>query len=579
MPPLAKQLKDNFGFKTTVVSTNYNPEKNAEGIPGLDALADADVAIFFLRFLTLPEDQLAHIESYLKSGKPVVGFRTSTHAFSYPKEHKLAKWNDGFGLDAMGSKYFIHGYGGTDVSKAADHEILTGVDLAQPRAAAGTLYLSAIPDDATSLLSGTGKFKKAGTVKNGFGTHELKTEMTDDVAWVWKNQWGGRVFGTTLGHPNSFADANWVRLFINGIHWAAGKPVPAADVRISGLKGGLPQHAKQPAKAAAKPTAPEKKEDAKNRESGKPAPVEDPEFAKYAIYEKTAPRAPDTQPIETTLPLKLAKGDSVAFIGNTLFDRAQDFGYFETAMHQGHPELELKVRNLTWSADAVGLEPRPANFADTEQHLFHEKADVIFASYGFNESFAGEEGVADFREKLAAEVASLKSKAFNGEGAARIVLVSPIPNENVPGAAAADWNNANIALYSDVIKAVATDQKVAFADTYNAMLGSDKNIQLTMNGCHLNDYGYKRFGAELFAAVFSATAPEVNEAVREMVIEKNKQFFRRYRPVNTFYYVGGRNKSYGYLDFLPAMRNFEMMTANRDKRDLGAGAGQNAEVE
>lgn len=245
MPPLAQQLQDNFGFKTTILKTDYNPEKNAKGIPGLEKLADADVAIFFLRFLTLPEDQMAHIESYLKSGKPVVGFRTTTHAFMYPKDHALAKWNDGFGKDAMGSKYFIHGQSATSVTKAADHEILMGVDLAKPRLAGGTLYLSELPEDAVVLLKGTGKFRRTGTVKNGFGTHELKAEMTDDVAWTWANQWGGRVFGTSIGHVESFKDENWMRLAINGIHWAAGKPVPAADAKVVALTGDIPKHQKK----------------------------------------------------------------------------------------------------------------------------------------------------------------------------------------------------------------------------------------------------------------------------------------------------------------------------------------------
>lgn len=583
MPPLAKQLEENFGFKTTIVATDYNPEKNPKGIPGLEILAEADVAIFYLRFLTLPEDQMAMIEAYLKSGKPVVGFRTTTHAFTYPKDHKLAKWNDGFGREAMGTKYFIHGQGPTQVSKAADHEILTGIDLAEPRQAVGTLYLAELPESATVLLRGTGKFRRTGTVKNGFGTHELKPEMTDDVAWIWENQWGGRVFGTSIAHPNSYADANWVRLAINGIHWAAGKPVPPADAKVEPIgEGKFPNNAPYPKnKVAAKPAAaaPKKVEDAKNTTLDKPAPAEDPDLAKYGIYEKTAPRAPDAQPIETKLPLELKKSDSVAFIGNTLFDRAQDFGYFESMLHQANPDKELKVRNLTWSADAVGIEPRPANFADTEQHLFHEKVDVIFAAYGFNESFAGEDGAADFREKLTAFVQSLKSKAFNGESAPRIVLVSPIPNENVPGVAAADRNNANIALYTDVMAGVAATEKVGFANVFEGMSGNDKAIQLTINGCHLNDYGYKRLAAELFVEVFEGDPPEVNENVREMVLEKNKQYFRRYRPVNTFYYAGGRNKSYGYLDFLPAMRNFEIMTANRDRAIWSRAQGKKAELD
>ncbi|MEM7015185.1 MAG: PVC-type heme-binding CxxCH protein, partial [Verrucomicrobiota bacterium] len=325
--------------------------------------------------------------------------------------------------------------------------------------------------------------------------------------------------------------------------------------------------------------AQEKKTDAKNVKLDVEAPPEDPDLAKYAIYANTAPRAEDAQPIETAFPLQLQKGDSIAFIGNTLFDRDQDFGYFETMMHQAHPDLQLKIRNLTWSADAVGLEPRPANFADTEQHLFHEKADVIFAACGFNESFAGEDGVADFKQKLTEEVTSLKSKAFNGESAARVILVSPIPNENIEGVNAADMNNENIALYADVMKAVAAEQKVGFADVFKALQATDKPIQLTINGCHLNDHGYKRLGAELFAIVFDQDMPKVDESVREMVLEKNKQYFRRYRPVNTFYYVGGRNKSYGYLDFLPAMKNFDIMTANRDEVIWERARGKEATID
>ena len=60
--------------------------------------------------------------------------------------------------------------------------------------------------------------------------------------------------------------------------------------------------------------------------------------------------------------------------------------------------------------------------------------------------------------------------------------------------------------------------------------------------------------------------PALNQDVRAAVIEKNTQHFYRFRPLNTFYYTGGRRGSYGYLDFLPAMRNFDLMTANRDHR-------------
>ncbi|SVC27850.1 uncharacterized protein METZ01_LOCUS280704, partial [marine metagenome] len=208
--------------------------------------------------------------------------------------------------------------------------------------------------------------------------------------------------------------------------------------------------------------------DGRNKQTGKKAEPKDPELAKYAIFEKSAPRPGSTEPLKTQLPLALAQGTRIAFIGNTLLDRAQDFGYFEAAMQQAFPKHELTVRNLTWAADALGTEPRPANFADVEQHLTIAKADVIFAAYGFNESFAGESGLPEFRQKLMTYVADLKAKAFNGKTGPRIVLVSPIANENVKGVAAADRNNKNIAAYTKVMREVAKAQNVGFADVYTA---------------------------------------------------------------------------------------------------------------
>ena len=105
---------------------------------------------------------------------------------------------------------------------------------------------------------------------------------------------------------------------------------------------------------------------------------------------------------------------SIAFIGNTLLDRSQDFGYLETLLHPAHPNHDLTVRNLAWSADALGIQPRPANFADTDQHLVFVEADIIFAAYGFNESFAGPDGLAKFQDELNSYITSIRTKAFNG---------------------------------------------------------------------------------------------------------------------------------------------------------------------
>ncbi|MDG1991796.1 MAG: sulfatase-like hydrolase/transferase [Pirellulales bacterium] len=294
---------------------------------------------------------------------------------------------------------------------------------------------------------------------------------------------------------------------------------------------------------------------------------QDEDFSQYALFLDTAARPPACDATATTLPLKLKQGDHICLIGNTLFERAQLFGFVPATLHAGFPDHELVIRTLAWSGDEVGLMPRPENFADLEQHLFHEKADVIFAAFGFNESFAGEAGIPEFRKRLEAFLQRTKTKAFNGKTAPRIVLVSPIPNENVSGVAAADQNNKNIARYSSVMRKVAAEQQVGFVDVDTPMRSAlSRTDDLTINGCHLTKEGYAEFARTFFESCFGGPAASVQESLRLAVVDLERQFFRRYRPLNTFYYTGGRNERYGYLDFLPAMRNFEIMCTNRDRR-------------
>jgi len=329
------------------------------------------------------------------------------------------------------------------------------------------------------------------------------------------------------------------------------------------------------AKRAAKQAVTDNTHDAKHQKTGKPAPIEDPELEKYGIYENSAPRATTTEPLATKLPLMLEPGDRIAMIGNTLLERNQQFGHLEAMLQAGFPEHQLVVRHLAWSADEVDEQPRPDNFADTWQHLAHERADVILAAFGFNESFDGEAGKEAFRDQLTAYVAELKRQAFNGTSGPRIVLVSPIANENVANIAAADRNNASIKLYRDVIREVASAEQVGFVDVFDVTEAEMKSpgSDLTINGIHLNEEGDRLFSQSLFQQMFQRDPPAISPELREAIVDKNTQFQRRFRPVNTFYYTGGRSQTYGYLDFLPAMRNFDLMVENRDRRiwDLASG--------
>ncbi|MCA9227940.1 MAG: hypothetical protein KDA47_20105, partial [Planctomycetales bacterium] len=173
----------------------------------------------------------------------------------------------------------------------------------------------------------------------------------------------------------------------------------------------------------------------------------------------------------------------------------------------------------------------------------------------------------DFRQKLSTYVEQLRSQAFNGRSAPRVILVSPIANENVAGVAAADRNNARIKLYSEVMREVASTHHIGFADVYTATEQAMRSpgTDLTINGIHLTQQGDRLFSETLFQQIFQQQPPEINDSLRQAITDKNREYFRRFRPLNTFYYTGGRNQAYGYLDFLPAMRNFDLLTASRDQ--------------
>lgn len=224
MPLFAAELEKNYGMRTKVLKSvpDYNGEKD---IPGLEVLAEADLAVFFLRWRQLPQEQLDRIEAYLKSGKPVLGFRTTTHAFNYPDGDPRKRWN-AFGEFAFGSppgwggaaKHTHYGHNSTTdvtiIPEAAKNPILTGVD---PAFHVASWLYRVLPDYPA---------KGAVPLLMGKSVNPDKPAVDNPVAWTWRNEWGGKTFLTTLGHPEDFRVPAVQRLVINAVHWSLGLPVP-----------------------------------------------------------------------------------------------------------------------------------------------------------------------------------------------------------------------------------------------------------------------------------------------------------------------------------------------------------------
>lgn len=234
LPAFAEEL-ERFGFDTTVVIGRGDPEKQTTNVlPGIEALDDADTAIFLMRFLKLPDEEWAPIERYLKAGKPVIGLRTATHSFKYAKDHPRFEWNEGFGRRAMGTPYIVHQQGATEISvieKRRQHPILANVSKSN-WTSQGTLYLTRLEPGCIPLVIGTGQGRMR-LLERDIGPIQVNTSEADIVAWAWENEWGGKVFGTSFGDPSDFGEKAFTRMLMNSVFWSLDMPVPSADQKVS----------------------------------------------------------------------------------------------------------------------------------------------------------------------------------------------------------------------------------------------------------------------------------------------------------------------------------------------------------
>lgn len=279
--------------------------------------------------------------------------------------------------------------------------------------------------------------------------------------------------------------------------------------------------------------------------------------------------------------LKLSKGYHVVLIGNTLAERMQYFGHFETLLHSRFPELELVVRDLGWSADEVVLRPRSQSFKDHGHTLEDHKADVILAFFGFNESFGGSRGLANFEQDLEKFIEETLAAKYNGTSSPRLVLFSPIAHENIgrrgyPDGAA---SNTNIIHYTAAMKKIAEKHKVPFVDLFGPsqkLMAEAGEKKLTTNGIHLTEQGDKLVAQVIDESLFGPRpAAKVDlEKLRAEVNEKNLQFFYDHRAVNGFYIYGGRKNPFGVVNFPVEFAKLRKMIANRDQRVWAVAQGK-----
>jgi glucose/arabinose dehydrogenase len=263
-------------------------------------------------------------------------------------------------------------------------------------------------------------------------------------------------------------------------------------------------------------------------------------------------------------PLQLQPRDHVVIVGNTLAERMQIDGWLETMLHARFPTHQLVVRNLGFSGDDVTTRLRSKNFGTPDEWLSakaapvggyqdnrldgaNTKADVIFAFFGYNESYAGQEGLSKFQKELGDWLTHTLAQKYNGKSAPRVVLFSPIAHEDLgnPDLPNGVENNQRLALYTKAMADVAKTAGVTFVDLFTPSkeLYASIAAPLTIQGIHLNAEGNRRISQVIDRALFGDPPPyqqALLERVRTAVREKDFYWFNRYRTTDGFATFGDR---------------------------------------
>jgi uncharacterized cupredoxin-like copper-binding protein/glucose/arabinose dehydrogenase len=254
--------------------------------------------------------------------------------------------------------------------------------------------------------------------------------------------------------------------------------------------------------------------------------------------------------------LKINESDHIVILGNTFAERMHQFGYFETFLHSRFPEHHLRVRYLAWPAEEVGEPIRPLGFPRLADELHESSADIVFVCYGMNESFRGNAGVGHFRHEMERFVGQLRSEKFNGKSSPRVVLVTPIAQENSAATVDVPARNASLREYSKAILGVATKFGVQAVDlfTETAKRASGQGGRLTFNGIHLTESGYqsvsqmmaKQLGLMDGLATLQAEGdPSGVDVFRRLIYEKNYWHQLWWHAPNASYIHGRRNQTPG----------------------------------
>lgn len=236
-PAIARILAKRYGFKCTVLFGQTEDGVIKPGssiIPGIEAIDDADMLFLFLRFVRPEDAWMEKFEGYLKRGGPVLGLRTTTHAFNGLKgNYAYHNFNNGgedfvggFGRQILGETWNPRlgaGHYGRNHKYATamhvvpaqhEHPVMRGVK--DMHAMAGAYSARPMPN---STILATNRVLESMEV----GAKPLADKEPQPAAWVrtyqFKGGKEGRAFCSTQGASEDILSEGVRRMIINATLW------------------------------------------------------------------------------------------------------------------------------------------------------------------------------------------------------------------------------------------------------------------------------------------------------------------------------------------------------------------------
>ena len=253
------------------------------------------------------------------------------------------------------------------------------------------------------------------------------------------------------------------------------------------------------------------------------------------------------------MPLEFIKGERIALVGGAFGERMNLFGHFETLLHSRFPTQELVVRNFCVPADEVGIRQRSSDYTKLDDPLAAFGADTFLCFFGFNEAFAGREGVEKFKTDYAKFLDDY-AKAYprdDAKAAPRFVLVSPAAFEGANDGFLPDGKkeNENLKLYAAAVAEVAKERGLGVCRSFRCDGGA---LRAASRGCNSPSTarirtrrGDREVALLLDRALFGTTNPAqigspAYEKLRAAVNDKSWVHLQDYRMLNGWYVYGGR---------------------------------------